>query len=205
MGGIQIAVTYHSNICCSCCSYNCAPYKRGWMQPDQFQNNVEKAVAQGYTDFIQIEGGEPFLNSALLYRYLRSILKYHIPVYIRTNGFWGNLQPYTEILGKLMENGLRGITLEYDFFHSASIDFKTAIHALQTAGRTGLERRVLAHFETSDISTIQDEKTFQYLKAFRSHYVDMRYIFNVMKCDQKHMGTNIVFCHKGLGEKSVIS
>lgn len=193
MKGTHIAITYKSNICCNCCEYKCAPYKKGSMSIKEFRNRVLISIEEGYGDYLNIEGGEPFLNTALLFKYLKSLQDLSLPIFIRTNGYWGNMQPYYDILQELKKIGLTGIIFEYDFYHSLSIYFKTIVCAIEMSLSLGLEVKVIAYFDSETIATTEDSYTFNCLKTLKNNFNNISFICKVINSNRKNNNKYIYF------------
>lgn len=194
MKGTHIAVTYNSNIYCNCCEYNCAPYKKGRMGIKEFHTKVVASIEAGYSDYINIEGGEPFLNPSYLFKYLKGIQNLNIPKYIRSNGYWGNMEPYYEILRGLKKIGLTGIIFEYDFYHSLSIYYKTLYKAIQISTMLELKTKVIAFFQSENLSSIEDRNTFDYMKRLKSDFKDIEFDLKVIN-RKKNAACNYI-CYK---------
>lgn len=188
MKGIRIVVTYRCNIICPFCRYKCGPHRRGMMGVKDFKNQVEKAYNAGYKDYIVIEGGEPFLEPAIIFKYLKSIHMLKGDKYLVTNGFWGNREIFLDILGDLKEVGLKGIIFEYDFFHSAFINIETLKEAVLMCIKLGLEVVFKAGFISGNIKNEIDIKTFEHIKSIKREFNSSRFIFNELNKNTKVFG-----------------
>ncbi|MCX7904680.1 MAG: radical SAM protein [Caloramator sp.] len=164
MKGIRIIVTYQCNFLCHHCRYRCAPYKRGFMNQDEFEKRALDAIKDGYNNYIIIEGGEVFLNPSMLFKYLKKIKDIEIKKYVVTNGFWGNLDIYFRILKNLKDIGLAGIILEYDYFHKPFIDEDKLKGAIDKVLKNDLELIFKGILLTDDISTYEDIETLKEIK-----------------------------------------
>jgi MoaA/NifB/PqqE/SkfB family radical SAM enzyme len=188
MKGINIIVTYKCNIRCSFCKYNCGPHRKGMMEIKNFKNEIEKAYKDGYNNYIIIEGGEPLLESAIIFKYLKSILMINVDKYIMTNGFWGNVDIYMDILGDLKKVGLKGIIFEYDFFHSVFINMDVLREAILMCMKSGLEVMFKADFISGDIKNEIDIRTFEYIKNIKREFNNSKFIFNDFKKNTRIFG-----------------
>lgn len=177
MKGIRAIVTYNCNIMCSCCSFKCSPLKRGIMEVKNFVKRVEEAYNEGYRDYITIEGGEPFLYSGTIFKYLKGIHKLKIDKYIVTNGFWGNIDPYIDILQELKEKGVKGIIIEYDYFHSIYIEKSRIAEAIRKCILSGHDVRLRAFFNSLDMKSGEDEITYRYIKELVKEFKGVDVIF----------------------------
>lgn len=177
MKGIRGVVTYKCNIMCSCCTYRCGPHRKGIMDVKDFERYIKDYYDEGYSDYIIIEGGEPLLQSGIIFKYLKSIRNINSRKYIVTNGYWGNLEAYIYILEDIKNMGLSGIILEYDYFHSIFIDFKTIKNAIEKSLQWNLEVWVKAFFSNSGINCEEDEITFDYIKEIKKNYGEIKFIF----------------------------
>jgi MoaA/NifB/PqqE/SkfB family radical SAM enzyme len=188
MKGINIIVTYKCNIRCSSCKYNCGPHRKGMMDIKDFKSKIEKAYMDGYNNYIIIEGGEPLLESAIIFKYLKSILIINSDKYIITNGFWGNADIYMDILGDLKKVGLKGIIFEYDFFHSIFINMNVLREAILMCMKSGLEVMFKADFISGDIKNEIDIRTFDYIKNIKREFSNSKFIFNDLNKNTKIFG-----------------
>lgn len=188
MKGIRIVVTYRCNIICPLCRYKCGPHRRGMMGVKDFKNLVEKAYNAGYKDYIVIEGGEPFLEPAIIFKYLKNIRMLKGDKYLITNGFWGNREIFLDILGGLKEVGLKGIIFEYDFFHSVFINIETLREAALMCIKLGLEVAFKAGFISGNIKNEIDMKTFEHIKSIKSEFSSAKIIFNELNKNTKIFG-----------------
>ncbi|WP_342455509.1 radical SAM protein [Caloramator sp. Dgby_cultured_2] len=164
MKGVRVIVTYQCNFLCHHCRFRCAPYKRGFMNQDEFEDKVLEAINEGYNNYIIIEGGEVFLNPSMLFRYLKKIKDIDIKKYVITNGSWGNLDIYFRILKDLKGFGLSGIILEYDYFHKPFIDEDKLKDAIDKVLKNDLELILKGILLTDDISTYEDIETLKEIK-----------------------------------------
>ena len=188
MKGINIIVTYKCNIRCSFCKYNCGPHRKGIMGINDFKNEIEKAYKDGYNNYIFIEGGEPLLESAIIFKYLKSILIFNADKYIITNGFWGNTNIYMDILDDLKKVGLKGVIFEYDFFHSVFINIDVLKEAILMCMKSGLEVMFKADFISGDIKNEIDIRTFEYIKNIKNEFNNSKFIFNDLSKNTRVFG-----------------
>jgi len=167
MNGIVAVVTYNCNIMCSNCSYGCGPHRKGMMSPECFRQKVTEAYNHGYGDYIEIAGGEPFLHTGIVYKYLKKVKHIKTKKSIVTNGFWGRLDYYIDILEALKDGGISEVVLEYDVFHSVFIKEETILDAIRKLRICGIEARIRAGFETSNLNTTYDIKTLEIIKSIK--------------------------------------
>lgn len=185
MKGIVAVVTYNCNIMCSNCSYGCGPHRKGIMSPGCFKQRIDEAYGQGYGDYIEIAGGEPFLHTGIIFKYLKKIKHIETKKLIVTNGFWGRLDYYLDILSELKESGISEIILEYDSFHSVFINEETILEAIRMLHICGIEVRIRAGFETSSLRTAYDLKTLELIRSIRSRQSRVRFELNTR---EKYIG-----------------
>ncbi|TDT58452.1 radical SAM protein [Fonticella tunisiensis] len=178
MKGVRVVVTYNCNIMCSHCKYGCSPLKKGIMSPNEFEERVVDEYNRGFEDYIMIEGGEPFLHSGTVFKYMKKILHLNTKKYIVTNGFWGGLEPYTDILQDFKRNGLSGIVIEYDYFHSLFINMNTIKEAIIRARIADLDVKLKAVFVTGNIKDKSDIKTFEYIKKLKNEFNGIEIVFD---------------------------
>lgn len=200
MNGIRIVVTYNCNLACSNCKYKCGPYRKGIMDINSFRNGIIKLYERGYRDYVIIEGGEPFLHTGVIYKYLKKIKNVDTKKYIVTNGFWGDIGTYLYILNDLKEIGLFGIIIEYDYFHSSFIDISTVEKAIEKSLKNGLVVNIRASFLTKDISVKADVITFEYIKRIRESYKNIGFIFECIN----DMQSNFLKSRYNLKEKIIM-
>lgn len=199
MRGMRMVVTYNCNIMCSCCSYKCSPLKRGMMDLKDFYQEVTDAGEEGYGDYIIIEGGELFLHTGMLFKYLKKISKLCMKKYIVTNGFWGNCDPYLDILRDLKKWGAGGVILEYDYFHSVFIEKNVIKEAIKKCQVNGIPVRLKAFFTSGDISSREDKITYGLVKEFISEFKGLEVIFEeVIKKDEYVMPSRRKSCEKAI-------
>lgn len=192
MKGIKIFVTYKCNIICPFCTYNCGPHRKGIMKVNDFRSKVEKAYNSGYRNYIVIEGGEPLLEPAMIYKYLKTTYRLNMDKYIITNGFWGNNEIFLDILEGLKGVGLKGIIFEYDFFHSLFISMDILREAVLVCNKLGLESIFRANFISGDIKNEIDIKTFEQIKKIRKEFNSSRFIFNDLNKDTAIFGRSYI-------------
>ena len=195
MHGIRAVVTYRCNMMCSVCEYKCTPYKRGFMSVKVFEEKVKNAVSIGYKDYICISGGEPFLNPAILNRYLKVIYSIKVKKIIQTNGFWGNYEPFLDIITGLMEHGLNGIAFEYDYYHGLFIDLDVLRNAISKALKCGLEVTLSAFLNTANLSSPEDIYTYEAIKKIKKEFKEIKLKFT---CNYKQNN------FKGIEEKIIL-
>jgi MoaA/NifB/PqqE/SkfB family radical SAM enzyme len=179
MRGIVAVVTYNCNAMCSICKYKCAPYKKGIMDAAEFQSRVKEAYNEGYRDYLTIQGGEVFLHTGIIFKYLKKINDLSIKKQIVTNGFWGFMDPYVDILQDLKKLGVEHIILEYDYFHSLFIEKETVLKSIDRCIRSKLNISIKSMFETQGIQTEADMKTFELIKYIKNKYNNLNFIFEV--------------------------
>ncbi len=170
MKGIIAVVTYNCNIMCSSCSYGCGPHRKGIMSPECFKEKVMEAYDKGYTDYLEICGGEPFLHTGIVFKYLKKIRDININKIVVTNGFWGKMDNYTDIIMYLRKRGIAKVILEYDSFHSVFIDQETILAAVRKCSMCGIDVVIRAVFQTSNLSTPYDLKTLDIMRSIRKRW-----------------------------------
>jgi MoaA/NifB/PqqE/SkfB family radical SAM enzyme len=175
--GIRAIVTYRCNMMCSICENRCAPYKKGFMGVKVFEEKIKDASSNGYRDYICISGGEPFLNPAILNRYLKVISTIKTKKIIQTNGFWGNIEPFIDIIIGLKGHGLSEITFEYDYYHGIFIDVEIIKNAISKVLKCQMEVSLTAFFNTSNLSSREDIFTYEAIKKIKKEYKEIRLIF----------------------------
>lgn len=178
MKGIKIVVTYKCNIMCSSCKHNCGPHKKGIMEVNSFENKVVNAYKDGYKDYLIIEGGEPFLETGILYKYLKKIRHISMNKYIVTNGYWGTMESYMDMLEDLKKAGLSGIIFEYDYFHSVFINIDTIKQGVQKCISQGISVSFRSDFISGDIKMDEDLKTFEFIKEMKAEFKTAKFFFN---------------------------
>lgn len=177
MKGIRTVVTYKCNIMCSCCRFKCGPHKKGGMDFKSFKNKIENYYEKGYCDYIVIDGGEYFIQSGMVFGYLKSILMLKSKKYIVTNGSWGDFDSFYYTLEDMKCLGLYGVIIEYDYFHSKFISFDTIKNAIKKIKKTDLRVIFKSCFISPDIRRIEDKETFNYIKHINKSFEDVEFIF----------------------------
>jgi MoaA/NifB/PqqE/SkfB family radical SAM enzyme len=183
MSGTRIVVTYNCNIMCSHCIYKCGPHRRGTMDTNDFHKAAADASISRSNEYITIAGGEPFLHSGIIYKYLKSAGPINIKKNITTNGYWGNIEPFMEILLDFKEIGLNGIIIEYDYFHSFFISMDTVGNAIEKCLKAGLNVTLQGSFVSNDISDKRDVETFEYIRKLKKISGHINLLFEVLKED----------------------
>lgn len=178
MNGIKMIVTYNCNIMCSNCRFGCAPYKKGIMGVKEFYNRFIEAYDEGYKDYLIIEGGEIFMHTGTVFKYLKKISSTDIKKIIVTNGFWGNIDPYISILENLKDLGVNEIIIEYDYQHAAFIDKSVVIEAIQKVIKAGLNVSIKSTFITSGLTEETDRMTFEFIKEVKEKFRSINFIFS---------------------------
>lgn len=192
MLGTRVIVTYNCNMFCNCCEFKCAPYRKGSMAVGEFKEKVQASYNNGYKDYINIEGGEPFLNAGIIHKYLKAIFNTTSKKYIKTNGYWGTMEPFLDILMEFKKADLNGLIIEYDYYHSLFIDIEIIRQATLMARTCGLEVIIKACFNTQNISSPEDIKTFEYIKIFNKEFKNMNYSFRTIKENKTNTKENII-------------
>lgn len=177
MKGIRVIATYKCNIMCSNCRYGCSPSKKGIMDPLRFENEVSSAYNEGFRDYLIIDGGEPFLYTSFIYKYLKKIKYLDVKKYIVTNGHWGQTDTFIDILSELKNFGLDGIIIEYDYYHSVFLDELTIREAISKGAVSSLEIHMRASFNTDGIKDEADVKTFEFIRRIKEEENITGFIF----------------------------
>jgi MoaA/NifB/PqqE/SkfB family radical SAM enzyme len=189
MNGMKIIVTYNCNIMCSNCRYGCAPYKKGIMGVKEFHARFNEAYDDGYRDYLIIEGGEVFLHTGTVFKYLKKISSADIKKIIVTNGFWGKIDPYVNILQDLKDLGVGEIIIEYDYQHAAFIDKSVVVEAIQKALKSGLNVSVKSTFITSGLTEEADRLSFGFIKEVRERFKDVNFILDEVTASNRRLNT----------------
>lgn len=178
MRGISVICTYNCNIMCTSCTNKCGPHRKGIMRPEIFEYRVRCAYEQGFSDYILIRGGELFKHTGMLFKYLKRIDDLKCKRIAVTNGFWGDMDHYINIIYDLKERGVDEIRFEYDFFHSVYIKEQTLLEAIKKTVKAGLSASLEACFETEDISSKNDEATMKLVNDIRKEFrgIKVQYI-----------------------------
>lgn len=177
MKGTKVIVTYNCNMMCYCCEYKCAPYKKGIMGVNDFRNKVFTSYSEGYIDYIDIAGGEPFLNPGMIFKYFKAISKIDSKKIVSTNGYWGNIEPFIDILVDLKKQGLNEIIIEYDYYHSPFIDINTIKEAIIKTLKCGIEISIKAYLNTKNLGSIEDIRSYEYIKEIKNEFKNIKLIF----------------------------
>jgi MoaA/NifB/PqqE/SkfB family radical SAM enzyme len=148
------------------------------MEVGDFEEKVINSYKEGYKDYLIIEGGEPFLEAGILYKYLRKIWSIPMDKYIITNGYWGTMESYMDILEDLKKVGLSGIIFEYDYFHSIFINIETVKQGVQKCISQGISVSFKSDFISGDMKSEEDVKTFEFVKKMRREFKTTRFQFN---------------------------
>jgi MoaA/NifB/PqqE/SkfB family radical SAM enzyme len=178
MKGIRAVVTYNCNIMCSNCKFKCAPYRKGIMGVSDFYRKFKDAYDEGYRDYLLIEGGETFLHTGIIFKYVKKISSININKSIVTNGFWGNIDPYLDMLQDFKKIGVNEIIIEYDYFHSAFIDKQTIMESIRKCMKSDLNVSIRSTFLTKDIKSEEDKATFELVKDFKKEFKKIKFIFD---------------------------
>lgn len=185
MKGIRIVITNNCNIMCGNCINKCGPNKRGIMEPGDFNRRVMEAYESGFKDYIIIQGGEPFLHTGMLYKYLKKLRNINMKKHVVTNGFWGDVEPFFDILEELKKIGLDSIIIGYDYYHSVYIPEKVIEGAIEKILLNGFELGIKSTFKTDGITDEFDKRTFEIIKGMKSKYKEARFIFEKMEMDKE--------------------
>lgn len=196
MNGTKVVVSYNCNMVCDCCEYSCAPYKKGRMNVKEFQKEINYSFSLGYSDYIKIEGGEPFLKPSLLSKYLKSIIDIDSKKFIKTNGYWGNMDPFMDIIDGLKKNDLYGLIFEYDFYHSIFIDIQTIKKAISKAIKCDIDVSIKSCFNTKNLSCIEDIKTYEYIKEIKNQFKNINLIFENRPPTPKSINERLILYSK---------
>lgn len=197
MNGTKVIVSYNCNMVCECCEYSCAPFKKGRMSVKDFHEEVNYSFWLGYSDYIKIEGGEPFLKPSILFKYLKSIININSKKYIKTNGYWGNIDPFIDIIVELKKNDLYGLIFEYDFYHSIFIEIETIKKAIAKAIKCDIDVSIKSFFNTKNLSCNEDIKTYEYIKEIKNQYKNVNLIFENKSPTPKLVNERLILYNKG--------
>lgn len=181
MKGIRVITTYKCNLMCSSCKYRCSPSKKGVMNPLKFKDVVESAYNEGYKDYLIIDGGEPFLYASSIYKYLKKIKAFNIKKYIVTNGYWGQLDNFIDILSDLKSFGLNGVIIEYDYYHSIFLKEEIIKEAVAKCALSNLEVQIKSCFNTDGIKDEMDIETFEFVRRIKVEFNIAGFIFEKSK------------------------
>lgn len=177
MKGMKIIVTYKCNMICECCEFKCAPYKKGFMGIKEFDSKVNSSFQEGFVDYVNIAGGEPFLNSGVLFKYFKAMTNIKTKKIITSNGYWGEIEPFTHIISDLKKLGLNEIIIEYDYFHSKYIDRKTIKEAISKCFLCGIDVSIKSTFNTKKLDCSEDIITYEAVKDIKREFNNIRLIF----------------------------
>lgn len=177
MNGIRAIVTYNCNIMCSNCRFKCAPYKKGIMSVNDFYSKFKGAYDEGYNDYLIIEGGEAFLHTGIIFKYVKKVSSININKSIVTNGFWGRLDPYLDMLQDFKKLGVNEIIIEYDYFHAEFIEKYIIAEAIIKCLKSDLNVSIRSTFLTKDINTEPDRATFELIKELQKEFRKVKFIF----------------------------
>ncbi|EYE89026.1 hypothetical protein Q428_04980 [Fervidicella metallireducens AeB] len=180
MKGIKVYFTYNCNIMCNSCKYKCGPHIKGIMPIETFKQEVFKAYNQGFSDFIQIEGGEPFLHIGTVFKYMKKINSLECKKYITTNGYWGYIDYYLDTLNDLKSLGLNEVIIEYDYFHSIFINKDIILNAIEKIKKAGLEVSIRSVVVSNSLKEDSDMITFQLLKDIKKEFGRIKINFELL-------------------------
>ncbi len=109
----------HCNITCRHCAPECGPtLKHAWDVKLLRQCITDAAELPNLRKSVHFAGGEPFLYYGQMLELARHAHKLKFGISIVTNGFWGkNPERASEMVGSLVEAGLRRVELSTDIFH----------------------------------------------------------------------------------------
>lgn len=134
--------TYQCNIQCAHCCFKCSP-KRIEKMPVDEARRVVKGVFSSGKSYIELWGGEPFLNYPELLELTAFCSSSGLKVGIDTNGFWGKvLGSAKEKLQELADAGLNRILVSIDTFHNKFIPVEHALNVIRAAKEVGIDSRV---------------------------------------------------------------
>jgi hypothetical protein len=136
-GGIIIQLTWRCNARCAFCGTNSSPTVKAALDAITLRKVIAGlAIRPGR--YVELTGGEPFLEWELLVQAAEQLSAAHIPFTIVSNGFWGTSLEVAR--GKLAAlPGLERIVLSGDRYHSEYVPESRLAHIVRAAGELGIE------------------------------------------------------------------
>lgn len=177
MKGTKVIVTYKCNCRCHSCEFSCGPEKKGYMRPDSFKKEVLEAAEEGYSDYVTIAGGEPFLRPGMIIKYLKSINNLNGIKSIITNGFWGSSEGYIYMLSEMKTMGLNNVIIDFGYMNNDFIDFSTVLGAVRLTERAELKATLRIGFVTEGIKHPWDQEMFENIKKLKVSDQKLKFIF----------------------------
>jgi len=135
---VVFCYTYQCNIQCDHCCYNCGPHRTEKMDSEDAKR-ILKGVASSGIRFVELLGGEPFLDSDTLSELLVYSSGLGLDVVVETNGFWGRtVETAKAVLSDLCVCGLKGILVSIDTFHQKFIPLAYPLNVIRAARELGI-------------------------------------------------------------------
>ena len=116
LSGLHILLTYQCTCECDHCFVWGSPWQTGTLTLEQIEQILWQAKAAGVTS-IYFEGGEPFLDYAVLVKAVRKATEMGFSVGIVTNAYWANSVADAEEWLRPFAGRLEDLTVSSDLFH----------------------------------------------------------------------------------------
>lgn len=159
---IGLFLTERCNITCSHCWFSCGPDKTVSISKIQAEDYIKQALDLG-AQWISFTGGEPFLESELLFDLVSFSFKLGLKTEVVTNCFWADSKSAArEKLLSLIDAGLEVLNISMDDFHQEHIPVNKVKNCYDAA--IELKLKVVIMNVISSDSKLNAEKIKQVLK-----------------------------------------
>lgn len=137
--GITFLPTYNCNAACSHCFFDTKAEKM-YMNTSVIDAIFKDSTTIKHLAWVHVSGGEILLEPNNCYELLTCIHSYFTKnIGISTNAFWAKNKKTTyDTIQKLVSNGVTGIAVSADYFHSPCIPISNVKRAVQAIVENGI-------------------------------------------------------------------
>lgn len=128
---------------CSHCCYSSDMSFTEELSADDVISVIEQSHRIERLKSVHFIGGDPFLHQATMLAATRAAHRRGLSVKATTSAYWASsIERAARVLAPLVEAGLGEITISYDDEHAAFVRLAWIGHAVEAAGRAGLDVRL---------------------------------------------------------------
>lgn len=131
---LGIILSYCCQSQCKHCLYNCGPFWREWMKPEDVRAALQTARTWSKIPQVHFTGGEPFLNFPLLSQAAGFASELGFAAYVETNAGWCvDTDLVYDRFEALQKAGLAAVLISCSPFHAETIPLHRTLLAINAA------------------------------------------------------------------------
>ena len=138
LSGLHLLLTYQCNLECDHCFVWGSPWQSGTMTPGTIREILRQAGDLGTVEWINFEGGEPFLYYPILVWGVREAAEQEYQVRIVSNSYWATAEADALEWLKPFAGLVQDLSISSDLFHWSEKLSRQARNASAAAERLGI-------------------------------------------------------------------